>query len=219
MNHKTIEVGDVQLELCCSLHFFKIPTPGVIKLEKEYVVFTGTHYDNTQLQKKINFKEIQKISKEKFFMKQYLSIVDLKSQYLFFNFKPEDEEIFLNFLEKKTTTNFEKLNKIKELGIETLNDLKKQGEIVDNCNNTLNEIDHNLSLSERFVSQLSSVTGAALNIFRAPPVFQESETTTNKKTNIKNSGKGNQKMEDITRLLDDIKDISLTMGLKERQIE
>ena len=86
MTKQLFDVGDVELEVSCSLHFFKIPTNGILKMNKNYFEFIGNHFDSTELKKKIFYDEITKISKETYFMRQYISIQDVNSEVIYILF-------------------------------------------------------------------------------------------------------------------------------------
>jgi hypothetical protein len=74
------EKQQVELEVSCNLHFYKIPTSGTLKLYKNYMKFTGIHHDSTEVYKLIHYSDIKKVSQENSYMKQCVSILDSNAQ-------------------------------------------------------------------------------------------------------------------------------------------
>jgi methyl-accepting chemotaxis protein len=128
------------------------------------------------------------------------------------------QEKFMEIIENKSQNIVQKLTLIKEYAKETVKDLQEQQETLNNYSNRMNEIEHNLTLSERLISNISSIAGTTLNYFRSAPVYEtKQEIQTSRQNSVSNSGSSqieakSEKMKEISSLLDDIKDIGLLMG-------
>jgi methyl-accepting chemotaxis protein len=129
------------------------------------------------------------------------------------------QEKFMEIIENKTQSIIQKLTMIKEIAKNTVKELQEQQETLNNCSNRMNEIEHNLTLSGRLITNISSIAGTTFNYFRSAPVLEEKkqEIQTSSRQNSVRSGSSqieakSEKMKEISSLLDDIKDIGLQMG-------
>lgn len=98
--------------------------------------------------------------------------------------------------------------KIKESGIETLKILKQDQETLEKSKETLNDIDYNISLTDRLMTGFYSWSGSVKNFFTMYPELKKEEI----KNETNETKKEKQEIEAMSSLLEDIKNISLDMN-------